>query len=227
MSETLGTVYTDARAEVPGANTTNMPDATLLIFSKNIYRHLALKDMPIVTKYNGGTFGFHIAAGNAGTRVVSASGTNLARILAVRFEATDFSTTTGPVIPYVNKGIYDLESQVFPGSNGDPTMCYWEKDVSGSWRLYIHPGCDANDNYYSIDCHIFPTELTSGSSVLELSPHLVAMMKKMLAFEIASKLNKGPEFLQQLYSSMPDRQIAREWIEQESVRGAFLKGPGG
>lgn len=219
---TLATAYTNSRNYVPGANTTNLPDSTLLAPANAIYRVLALLDTPRSINYAGGTFGAS-SLSVAGVRIVTTVATNLARLTAVRYEGTDATTTDGrPLERFASKGEYENERQTYPSTNGVPRAVFWERISGGYWRLYLHPATSAVDIYLSVEGEIEPQDLTSGSSTVLLTPGNFSRFEKMLAAFNANMLNKPQSFIDNLLADMETRKLMSDWLKSEEAKGMLV-----
>lgn len=228
MAELASAVITAARLEVPGANTTNMPDATLLSWLNSIIKWLGIHDFPRVKRFSGGAGGFKLLSPSPGTRIVATAATNMSRLTTVRYEAGDATTKSGPPLAYLTMGQYELEARTFPGTNGQATRCghWYKEDQAGAWTLLFLPPALTDDQYYSIEGEIDVADLALGGTLL-VSPIQSATLKKLLAFEIAKNLGRGPEFLAALMAQVPDQKMAAKWLAQEDRRGEMVKSPAG
>lgn len=219
---TLATSYGNARKFVPGSNTTNAPDADLLIFANSIYVYFALLETPRVQRYAGGTFGAS-SLSVAGVRLLTIAATNMARLLAVRYEGTDATTTDGRLLDrFKDKGEFELERQTFPSTNGLPRCYFPERIASGYWNLYLHPATSAVDIYLSIEGEIEPQALTSSASTLLLTPGNIARFDRALAAVIALMLNRSQDFINGLFMDAADRKRFGDWLKGEEAKGMLV-----
>jgi len=223
---TLSTAYTNSRLLVPGSTSTAMPDSTLLVLANQFYRQLALQDTPRLTRLSGATTGLTIAAVE-GQREMTTSVTNIARIHALRWEEAVDSSVDGRPIEYLPKDVFELERQTFPGSGG-PTRCaYWERIPSRAWRVFIHPSADtSSDTYYSIECEIEPTDLSSGASTVLLTPLNFTRLEHLLAAAQARLLGRDQAFIDGILRDEVTKATFAKWLATDEGRGTLRSNEG-
>lgn len=220
---TLATNYTDARNEISGADTNNMPDSRLLSPANTAYLIVFQSDSPRIVRQGGGTGGWRLFTGN---RVALSASATFARVLNARFEADNSASTTGlPIFIFQSQAEYDTEVATYPCTPGIPRAGYFCRDeATQKWTLSVHPEPDSDNYYLSIEGEIEPAALTSGASPLLISPANITRHKLLLAHWIGSRLGAPQEVLDSLMGQVGDAKIVAQWLGREESRGEPVKG---
>ena len=224
--DAFSAVITASRLLVPGSNTTNAPDSTLLNVGNGIYRWLSLQDYPR-TSLLAPSLVIAVAASTTGRRLFGTTITTIARILSIRYEGASeiLSTTDGRPLEYVDEATFELERQTFPGTDAPSArIAHWYRNPSGTWTIMIHPALDTSAAAYSAEVETEPADLASTASTVVLSPSLTAQFRVMLAYEIGRLLGREKPWLDNLAALSPDRAMMDRWLAQESSRGQLLDG---
>ena len=221
---TLATTYTNARAHVPGSNTTNMPDSTLLVPANRLY--LLLYEMwPLAVRTSPTAMGWSMSAPAAGTKVKTSTYAKYTRITAVRYEGAAGASAqgVGPVLQYLTLPQYELESSTFTWTNGVTRFYTLQRNSDGTWTLLFGPGTDGVIDYnFSAEGEIEPTALTSGSSTLLLPAGRIAELDLMLGWWIANQLGRPVEAY--LREQIGPNEAFNKFVGNEQARGEFVDG---
>lgn len=225
---TLATSITNARAEVPGANTTNMPDATLLVPANSIYQFLALME-PRMTRQSPTAMGWALSAPAAGTRVKTSTYAKFARITAVHDErgaSTPAIGTDSAPLQFLPRDQFEMEVATYPGTAGI-ARCFtiYPRNPDGTWTMAFHPAADGILDYnFCPEGEIEVTLLTATSDTVILSQPMIATFDLLLAAWIARQLGKDDSFISQLLTRVPDQRAVEKWLSVERGRTDLVHG---